>query len=230
MGATPTSPNSGAKGALIVVDLLKGQARRVLDGDPSTQAERGVVVTADGQPLRRPDGRGVEFAADGIALSPDGRALYWQAVKGRTLYGIPTQALQNLWLPPQELARQVVRVGENGPADGLLIDRRGRMHISAVEENAVKLRVGAQVGTLVQDERLRWPDTFAEGPDGTVYVTSSHIMDMSWCKPENPPQLDAVVAHRGGPLTVWYPARAAAWDYAQGRRRIGETRHARTRT
>ena len=188
-GRTAYLTDSGAKGALIVVDLASGQARRVLDGHPSTQAERGVVVMTDGQPLRRPDGRGVEFAADGIALSPDGRALYWQAVKGRTLYGISTQALQNPWLPLQDLARQVVRVGENGPADGLLIDRRGRMYISAVEENAVKLRVGAQVGILVQDARLRWPDTFAEGPDGAVYVTSSRIMDMSWYKPENGPRL-----------------------------------------
>ena len=81
------------------------------------------------------------------------------------------------------------RVGENGPADGLLIDRHGRMYISAVEENAVKVRDGERVSTLVQDERLRWPDTFAAGPDGTVYVTSSRIMDMSWYKPENGPAL-----------------------------------------
>lgn len=181
--------DSGAKGALIVVDLASGRARRVLDGHPSTQPEKGVAVKTDGQELRRPDGRGVEFAADGIALSPDGSQLYWQAVKGRTLYSIPTQALHDLRLSTQQLARQVVRVDENGPADGLLIDRRGRMYISAVEENAVKVRDGGQVSTLVQDGRLRWPDTFAEGPDGTVYVTSSRIMDMNWYKPEAGPAL-----------------------------------------
>ena len=181
--------DSGAKGALIVVDLASGRARRVLDGHPSTQPEKGVAVKTDRQELRRPDGRGVEFAADGIALSPDGSQLYWQAVKGRTLYSIPTQALHDLRLSTQQLARQVVRVGENGPADGLLIDRRGRMYISAVEENAVKVRDGGQVSTLVQDGRLRWPDTFAEGPDGTVYVTSSRIMDMNWYKPEAGPAL-----------------------------------------
>ena len=181
--------DSGAKGALVVVDLPSGRARRVLDGHPSTQPEKGVVVKTDGQPLRRPDGRGVEFAADGIALSPDGRHLYWQAVKGRTLYRIPTAALHDRRVTAPELGRRVERVGENGPADGLLIDRHGRMYISAVEENAVKVRDGERVSTLVQDERLRWPDTFAAGPDGTVYVTSSRIMDMSWYKPENGPAL-----------------------------------------
>ena len=85
--------DSGAKGALVVVDLTSGKARRVLDGDPSTQADPSVTVTWNGKPLRRPDGRGVDFTADGIALSPDGKTLYWQAIKGKTLYSLPTDAL-----------------------------------------------------------------------------------------------------------------------------------------
>ena len=50
-------------------------------------------MTYDGKPLRRPDGRGVEFAADGIALSGDGKTLYWQAIKGKTLYRIATDQI-----------------------------------------------------------------------------------------------------------------------------------------
>jgi hypothetical protein len=60
------------------------------------------------------------------------------------------------------------------------------MYISAVQENAVKVREGDQVRMLVQDPRLRWPDTFAQGPDGTVYITASHIPDMPWFRPEQP--------------------------------------------
>ena len=70
--------DSGAKGALVVVDLTTGKSRRVLDGDPSTQADPSVTVTWNGKPLRRPDGRGGDFMADGIALSPNGQTLYWQ--------------------------------------------------------------------------------------------------------------------------------------------------------
>lgn len=47
-------------------------------------------------------------------------------------------------------------------------------------------RDGGKVGVLLQDERLRWLDTFAEGPDGAIYVTASHIMDMPWYKPGKP--------------------------------------------
>ena len=85
--------DSGARGAIVVVDLRTNQARRVLDGHASTQFESDVQVKADGRVLRRTDGRGVEFSADGIAMSPDGQWLYWQAVKGSTLYRAPTAAL-----------------------------------------------------------------------------------------------------------------------------------------
>ena len=181
--------DAGAKGALIVVDLPGGQARRVLDGHPSTQPEKGVVVKTDGQELRRPDGRGVEFAADSIALSPDGHHLYWKALTGRTLYRIATEALSNSRFSAKELESRIERVGESEPTDGLWIDKRGRLYLSAIESNAVKVSDGGRDTTLVQDERLRWPDTFSEGPDGTIYVTSSHIQDMSWFKPENGPRL-----------------------------------------
>ncbi len=144
--------DSGAKGALVVVDLASGKARRVLDGHPSTQPEKGVVIKTDGQELRRPDGRGVEFAADGIALSPDGKYLYWQAIKGRTLYRIATSTLADAALPAKSVEGKVEKVGENGPADGLLFDKQGRMYISAVEENAVKVRDGDKVSVLLQDE------------------------------------------------------------------------------
>jgi sugar lactone lactonase YvrE len=181
--------DSGVQGAIVVVDLESGAARRLLDGHPSTQADKTVIVKADGQPLRRPDGRGVEFSADGIALSPDGRHLYWQAVKGKTLYRIATEALHDVGLPPDQVAGQVERMGENGPADGLLFDRQGRLYVSAVEEHAIKIREGENLRTLVHDPDLRWPDTFAEGPDGTIYVTDSRIPDMSWFKPDSPPAL-----------------------------------------
>ncbi len=191
--------DSGAKGALIVVDLASGSARRVLDGDPSTQPDKGVTVTWAGKPLRRPDGRGVEFSADGIALSPDGRTLYWQAIKGKTLYSLPTDALNPGVLTsvtPESVGDSSLRgkiavVGDNGPADGLLIDQRdGKMYVTGPQDNSVKVRdlgkPGSTPTTVVQDDRLHWPDTFAEGPNGAIYFTTSHIQDSAFFKPDAP--------------------------------------------
>jgi sugar lactone lactonase YvrE len=198
-GKTAYLTDSGAEGALIVVDLDSGSARRVLSGHAATMPDKSVTVQYDGKPLRRPDGRGVEFSADGIALSPDGKTLYWQAIKGKTLYSLPTDALTG-WatasfvpemLSDRTLESKIVTVGENGPADGLLIARKdGRMYVTSPQDNAVKVRdltaKGSGLTTLVQDPQLRWPDTFSEGPDGTIYVTTSHIQDSADYKPGAP--------------------------------------------
>jgi sugar lactone lactonase YvrE len=181
--------DSGARGALVVVDLATGAERRVLDGHPSTQAEEGVVVTIHGEELRHPDGRTPRIAADGIALSPDGRHLYWQALTGRTLYRVPTEVLHDPGASVTEVESLVERVGENGVADGLLIDPRGRMYVSALQEDAIKVRDGEELAVLLQDPALRWPDTFALGPDGALYVTASRIHDMAWFRPGASPRL-----------------------------------------
>lgn len=201
-GKTAYLTDSGAKGALLVVDLASGKTRRVLDGDPATQPDPSVTVTYDGKPLRRPDGRGVEFAADGLALSPDGKTLYWQAIKGKTLYSLPTEslagglttALMPSSLADQSLSGRIETVGENGPADGLIISRHdGRMYVTSPQDDSIKVRdlsaKGSALTTLVQDKRLRWPDTFAEGPDGTIYFTTSRIQDSAFYKPDAPAAL-----------------------------------------
>ncbi|HEX5998363.1 MAG TPA: L-dopachrome tautomerase-related protein [Hyphomicrobiaceae bacterium] len=179
------------QGAIVIVDLASGTAHRVLDGHPSTQPEKGVVVKTDGKELRRPDGRGALFAADGIALSPDGKFLYWQALTGHTLYRIATSALQDGHQPEDQLASKVETVGKVGVSDGYWMDSRGNLYLSALEENAIKLRKSdGSLSTLVQDERLRWPDSFAQGPDGAMYVTTSRIMDNAQYNPDAPPQLN----------------------------------------
>jgi sugar lactone lactonase YvrE len=182
--------DSGAKGAIIVVNLQTKQARRVLDGDPSTQVEKGVVVRADGRELRRPDGRGLEVAAAGIALSPDGHYLYWKALTGRTLYRIATEALEESRVPAEELPSLIERIAVLEPTDGLWIDEHGTLYIAAIERNAVDVGKGRRYSSLVQDKRLRWPDSFAQGPDQALYVTSSRVQDMSWFVPENGARLE----------------------------------------
>ena len=62
---------------------------------------------------------------------------------------------------------------------------------------------GRGLTTLVQDPQLRWPDTFSEGPDGTIYVTTSHIQDSADYKPGAPISLPTELwAIRSGPGDV----------------------------
>ena len=178
-GRTAYLTDSGQRGALIVVDVAAGRARRVLDGDPRTQPEPGVIPRVDGHELRRPDNRIPSFAADGIALDPEGQFVYWQALVGRTLYRVPTAALTGA-LAPSAVAAKVEALGTTNVADGFWMDEKGYLFITDPADNAVRMR--APDGTLtmvVQDDRLRWPDSMAEGADGSIYVTASHIQDMA---------------------------------------------------
>lgn len=171
--------DSGVPGGLVVLEIGSGKSWRALSDVPSTQADRGVTVTIDGQPLRRPDGGQPVINADGIALSADGAFLYWQALTGKTLYRIETGALKNP--SPQGIEERVQKVAETEPVDGLWMDKSGRLYLSSLADNAVKaLEPDGKRRTVIADPRLRWPDTFAEGPDGTLYVTASRIQDSPW--------------------------------------------------
>lgn len=166
--------DSGA-GAIIVVDLRTGNSRRLLSGDPSTKAE-DVTLTIEGKPWRRPDGSAPKVHADGIALDPEGDYLYYQALTGRTLYRVPVRSLLDPDMTGPNLASKVEVMGKTGAADGLEFDE-GRVYISALEENAIKTFSPAdgKTETLVRGPELAWPDSFAFGPDGSLYVTTSQI-------------------------------------------------------
>ncbi len=183
-GRTAYLTDSGSRGAIVVVDLDSGKGARALDGDPSTQVEKDVTVTVGGKPLRRPDGRQPMFAADGLALSTDGGTLYFQALTGRTLYAVDAATLRSD--PAHATAR---RVATTTVADGLWMSRAGTLYLTSPTDDSVKRLAGDHLETVVADPRLRWPDTMAEGPDGRIYVTASHIQDSAWFKPGAPASL-----------------------------------------
>ncbi len=155
-------------GALVVVDLASGKARRVLEDHPSVKAE-STVVKIGGTPIP------FVVHSDGIALDQDGGWLYYQALTGRTMYRIPTAKLVDTKITAEQLAATVHKFAESGVSDGLLFGPGG-VYVSSIEDSAVKL-VDSKGGvtTVVQDERLSWPDSFALGSDGSVWLTTSQI-------------------------------------------------------
>ncbi|MGA1799693.1 L-dopachrome tautomerase-related protein [Sphingomonas sp. 4RDLI-65] len=184
-GKTGYITDSGTRGAIIVIDLESGKGFRALDGHGSTQIDKTVTVTTDGKPLVRPDNRQPAFAADGIAISNDGKTLYYQALTGKTLYSIDT-ALLRVGVSEATRAAGVKTVAQTHVADGLWMSKAGVLYISSPTDNGITRLVGDHVEPVLTDPRLRWPDTFSEGPDGRIYVTASHIQDTNWFKPGAP--------------------------------------------
>lgn len=162
-------------GGIVIVDLSTGKAHRALDDLPATKFETDVGIVIDGKPVLGPDKKPPAFNSDGIALSPDGNYLYFQAVTAKTLYRVKTSALRE---NPTAAASSIEKVAETFPVDGLWMDKKGRLYLSDLTHDAVsRLLPDGKIETLVTDKRLQWPDTFSEGPDGAIYITASHIND-----------------------------------------------------
>ncbi len=163
------------EGALIVLDLSNGGTRRLLADHPSTQADT-ITLTIGGQPWMRPDGSRPEVHADGIALDLGEDWVYFQPLTSRTMYRIGTNFLTDTVMTPEQLGEKVQTIGQTGAADGLLFGSDRRVYISALEQNAIMaLEMDGRVVMMVQDSLLAWPDSFAEGPEGAIYVTCSRI-------------------------------------------------------
>jgi sugar lactone lactonase YvrE len=162
-------------GGIIVLDLKTGKARRLLDGNPSVLVEPGVQVVVDGKQLLQ-YGKPPQFKSDGLALSPDGDYLYYKAITANTLYRIATGVLRDPGKSPAQVSAAVEKVGQTFPADGLWFDQKGNLYLSDVTHNAVVRRtLNGKLETVAEDQRLQWPDSFAEGPDGSLYISASHI-------------------------------------------------------
>ena len=161
-------------GAIVVVDLKAGKSRRLLSGHPSTASE-GITLTIGGRKWLRA-GKPPEVHSDGLALTSDGKYLYYQALTGRTLYRIETRWLLDKSISSQQMGKKVESMYETGPADGIAFGDDGYLYVAAIEDNAIKkfVRLGT-LKTIVKDPRLRWPDSIARGPDGYLYVTTSQI-------------------------------------------------------
>ena len=73
-------------GALIVVDLKSGQARRLLANNPSTKLEPEAEFVVDGMKIIDPEtGNAPAFQADGIAFDKKGGWLYYH-VSRQSIY------------------------------------------------------------------------------------------------------------------------------------------------
>lgn len=160
--------DSGA-GALIVVNLATGSTQRLLDSHPATQAE-DITLKIQGQTFDRP------VHADGLAYDAQTDMLYFQALRGRTLYRIPGSALRDPDQSAEALAAQVESVATSGAADGLLA-YAGRILVSSLEHDAViAVSPDGSTETLVTDPRIAWPDTFTRRPGTTdIYFTTAQI-------------------------------------------------------
>lgn len=166
-------------GGLIVVDLDSGHAIRRLSGHSSTSPDKGFVPVVEGRPLmnRPAGGKPMPWlvASDGIALSADGKTLYYCALSSRHLFSVPTALLRDEAVSEDALAKAVVDLGMKGASDGLAEDDAGRIYGGDYEHNGIRRYADGKWETLVTDPRILWPDTLSVGTDGYLYFTANQL-------------------------------------------------------
>jgi sugar lactone lactonase YvrE len=172
--------DSGAKGpnAIVVVDLDSGKSWRRLSGHPSVRATQhaGFGIATESGPIQ------VTAGADGIALSPDGRTLWWTPLGSYDVYSVDTDILSAPHPSPQEVERHVVQHdARDFASDGLDCDREGRVYFTDVTHGTVQRLIPGEnrYEKLFQGERFFiWPDAVKLGPGRLIYVTDTQVNRM----------------------------------------------------
>jgi len=176
-----TDSSTPGPNALIVVDLATGKSWRRLNNHASTGPDPAFVPVVEGEILqmRLPGQAPAKFAvgSDGIAISPDGKTLFYCPLTSRHLYSVSIDALADRNQTEAEVAATVKDLGEKGGAgDGLESDAEGRVYLSDYEHDAVRRRTeSGEIETLIHDPRVLWPDTLSLAADGYLYFTANQI-------------------------------------------------------
>jgi sugar lactone lactonase YvrE len=166
--------------AIVVVDLVSGSVRRVLEGHPSVMPE-DVDIVVEGRPvlLAGPAGGAPvrpRIGINPIELGPDGATLYWGAMNGTSVWRVRTELIADPRTPAASLAGAVVRHGDKPVSDGFGVDVRGNLYITDLGANRIGVTRpdGRYVG-LRGNRELLWPDGLGGGPDGYLYVTVNQL-------------------------------------------------------
>lgn len=176
-----TDSSVSGPGAIIVMDIATGKALRRLSGSKSTSADPDFIPVVEGQQslvVHSADGtpKTLGIASDGIALSADGKTLYYCPLSSRHLYSISTALLRDQTASDVDLAAAVNDLGEKGASDGLEADADGAVYTSDYEHNGIRKRMADGTWqTIVHDPRVLWPDTLSVGPDGYLYFTANQV-------------------------------------------------------
>ncbi len=167
-------------GAIVVVDLRTGKARRRLDNNPSTAPEKGFALQVNGKALLGDNGKPPQIASDGIAFDHLNGYLYYHALTAATLYRIKVGDLMSKRLTNKQLDTKVEKITETPAPDGMIMGPDGRLYLTDLEHSAIQAWDPKEnrLGTVVADGRLSWPDSLSWGPDGSLYVTASQIQTM----------------------------------------------------
>jgi sugar lactone lactonase YvrE len=163
------------QGALVVVDLKSGKTRMVLKGARIMLSDPAYHFTWGGREVSI-DGKPLKVNSDGIALTPDREWLYFKPLTDDKLYRVKTADLRDASLTDAKLLAKVEDLGHVVITDGMEFDKHGNLYAGDLEHNSiVKITPDMKKTTVIQDDRLIWPDSYSVSKDGYLYISTSQV-------------------------------------------------------
>jgi sugar lactone lactonase YvrE len=169
----------GRDPGIVVYDIVKKSAHRVLSSHPSVFPQNILIRTATKTMQFYGGLIALKTGIDGVALSGDDEWLFYAAMNHANLYRVPTKALKDRSPSPGMVEALVEDLGPKPLSDGITADAAGGVYITDVEHGAVmKREAGGRLITLVKDpEKIRWADSVGFGEGGALLIADSAIPD-----------------------------------------------------
>jgi len=161
--------DSGHAG-LVVLDLLTGNTKRVLDNHSSTLAETDHLSIEGDKWINT-------VHSDGVALDKDNDLLYYHALTGYSLYAVPTEILING--TEEAIQKNVQFIRKTAAPDGMIFDKKGNLYFGDLEHHKImKLDVSTgDMTVFAKGAKIRWADTFSIY-NNHLYYTNSRINEL----------------------------------------------------
>ena len=162
--------------ALIVYDVERRAARRVLEGEPSVRTQ-GWLIQNSLRTMRFYGGLiSMLPGLDGLTFDSNNEWLYYAAMSHDGLHRLPFASLTDATLSATALADTVERYSHKPLSDGLSRDTAGNIYVTDVEHHAiVRVDERRRLETLVRTQAIRWPDSLSFGKDDWLYVADSAL-------------------------------------------------------
>lgn len=180
--------NAKNGGGVVVLNLKSGTSRLVLQGDKSSVADPDQHLMFGDEIAKGKDGKELVLDTDGVALSPDRKYLYYRPLSDRHYYRIPTAALIDHSLTPDERAAEVQYLGDSVVSGGIAMSDAGVLYVGNLEDHSVVALTPTEQGgkpglrsqLAVKDPaQLAWADGFAIA-NGYLYIADSHLNETAF--------------------------------------------------
>lgn len=112
--------------------------------------------------------------SDGIAIDDDDEYVYFHSLSGYELYRSTVSDLTTV----AEADIDIQNPARTDATDGMIADDEGVYHTNLEDDSITRWNFESGDGTesIVQNSHwIHWPDSFAFGPDGDLYFTTSKI-------------------------------------------------------